>query len=149
MLAGGRGFIVTHKFTTKPGAYWLKDHVGNENGTFILKEGFYPSCWKMGEHKGKYKSLIQSEKSNFEGFRDKDKNGLPDYEGPIYKDVTGLNCHSTRFDKEVERIGAFSAGCQVRESGFDHLVFMALVNKSMKIYGKYVSYGLTNIKDFF
>lgn len=145
----GRENLITHKGTTKPGLYWLKNKLGNMNGTAILKEGYYSQCWELGLHKGQYEALIQSDLAKFIVYRDNDADGELDYTGELFFDVTGLNGHTTSFKNEIERVGAYSAGCQVRQDELDHLMFMAIVKKSMEKYGPYVSYGLTNMKDFF
>jgi hypothetical protein len=146
----GRPVVIAVNGTTKPGAYWLGEkHIGNKNGTFVLKEGYYKSCFKMGLHNGKYECLVQAKSDVFEGYRDRNKNGVIDYEGKLYKDVTGLNFHTTSFINDKEKVGAYSAGCQVVQDDKDHLTIMPIVKKSIEIYGTGISYALFNKKDFF
>jgi hypothetical protein len=98
--------------TTEPGKSWLIKG-GNINGTFILQPGFYKSCWHKGKHHGEYDALVQFGSGVFKGWRDNNKDGVLDEIGKTWNDVIGLNFHTTRWDKQVQRVGDFSAGCMV------------------------------------
>lgn len=145
----GRPIVLAAKGTTKPGAYWLGQKMGNINGTFVLQEGYYKGCWKKGKHHGKYDCLVQAKSDCFYGYRDADKDGKVDYDGIVYKDVTGLNWHTTSFFNDKEKVGAYSAGCQVVQDDKDYLSMLPMIYKSMEKYGDSVSYALFNVKDFF
>lgn len=136
----GNGVVLEHKGTTDPGLYWLKENMGNANGTFILAPGQYPKCWSLGNHKG-YEALVQTGYP-FRGWRDNDKDGHLDMEGKIYTDVTGLNMHTTSFKSETEKVGAYSAGCQVRQKPEDHRMVMEILKRSAAIYSNTFSYTL-------
>lgn len=138
----GNPVLLMHKATTKPGLYFLKEKLGNPQGTFILIPGHYPKCWMKGKHKGRYDALVQSDIATFQGYRDRDSDGELDYGGIKYKNVTGLNMHTTSFVSQKDKVGAYSAGCQVRKDYRDHIVAMGIVNKSLDLYGKYLSYAL-------
>lgn len=144
-----RSIVLTVKGTTKPGAYWLGQKMGNPEGTFILKEGYYPGCFERHKHKGQYDCLGQSESGIFIGYRDHDKDGKVDYSGKLYNNVIGLNFHTTSFLNDKEKVGAYSAGCQVVQDDKDLLTLLPIVHKSMEIYGDTVSYALFNKRDFF
>lgn len=101
--------------TTKPGKSPLMRPDVNENGVFILRPNFYENCWHKHLHKGKYRCLGQFGTGIFEGWRDNDKDGQFDIDAKLWRDVQGLNYHSTRKDKQVVRVGDFSEGCQVQE----------------------------------
>lgn len=141
--------VLLIKGTTKPGAYWLGQKMGNSKGTFVLAEGYYRHGFIKGKHKGQYDCLVQNGSGIFKGYRDDNKNGIIDYDGPMHDDVTGLNFHTTSFLNDKEKVGAYSAGCQVSQDDKDHLTFMPIIYKSMEIYGSRVSYALFNTKDFF
>lgn len=138
----GNPIVLEHRGTTKPGLYWLRDKMGNENGTFILAPGQYRRCWKIGDHKG-YEALVQ-EGSPFTGWRDGDQNGKIDPEGKLHQDVTGLNMHTTSFKNDVELVGAYSAGCQVRQKPEDHRMVIEILKRSAELYGNSFSYTLIN-----
>lgn len=143
----GNKINLMHKGTTKPGLYWLKNKMGNINGTFILKSGYYKGCWKTGTHKG-YEALVQNENGIFKGWRDDNSDGKFDYNGETYSDVTGLNMHTESFIKKTERVGAYSAGCQVRADDLEHVLVMSILKKSTKLYGNKFSYALFEEREF-
>ncbi len=120
-----------HKWeaTTDPGTYWLQ-YPMRTDGTAILQPGQYRSCWQIGKHNGKYEALTQAGFGIFKVWRDRDRNGTPDYDGKTYLDVGGLNCHksgiaSTQVDK-------WSAGCQVLASNANFSELMSLAHKQVE-----------------
>ena len=107
--------------TTDPGRYWLKNKLGNINGTFVLKKGNYPKCFRVGKHKGFYDALIQSGDGVFRGYRDFNGDGELDMSGPVYTDVTGLNLHTTSHLRGMaEKVGAYSSA--VRYSNTQQII---------------------------
>lgn len=107
--------VLAFSATTKPGRSPLLRDDTHPDGVFILTHGFFENCWHRGFHRGKYKALVQFGTDRFFGWRDKDKDGQFDLDGKIYRNVTGLNLHTTRWDKQVKHVGDFSEGCQVVE----------------------------------
>lgn len=136
----GNEVVIQHKATTKPGLYYLKNKIGGAGGTAILLPGYYPSCWKMGDHKG-YEALVQNGMP-FKVWRDNNSNGKLDIGGKVYTNVTGLNRHTTSFLTEKEKVGPYSAGCMVDRDDEDHLVDMAICSKSASLWGNSFSYAL-------
>jgi hypothetical protein len=140
--ASGRPVVLLHKGTTSPGLFWLRNRMLNSNGTAILQPGQYRGCWQVGLHKG-YEALVQVG-FPFDVWRDNDRDGKHDPSGRTYTDVTGLNAHTTSFIREVDKVGAYSAGCQVRQFDSDHMHFMSLCKQSAGLYGNSFSYTLIN-----
>lgn len=130
---------LTFKGTTDPGASWLKERLGNPGGTFILMPGQYSRVWKVGQHKG-YEAMQQV--GTFRGWRDSNKDGELDMSGPTYTDVWGLNGHTTSFINEIDKVGLYSAGCQVIQSDLDFLVWLNVIKKSRDYYGNLFTYTL-------
>jgi hypothetical protein len=142
----GNKINLMHKGSTKPGLYWLKKKMGNLQGTAILIPGQYRGCWKIGEHKG-YEAL--SQKSGvFRVWRDNDSDGKFDYSGKTYDDVTGLNMHTESLIHKTEKVGAYSAGCQVRADDLEHFMVMQVLKISNKIFGNSFSFTLLEERDF-
>lgn len=139
--------IQIFKATTKPGLYWLKNKLGNINGTAILIPGQYKSCWKLGYHKG-YQALVQNGIGIFKVWRDNDADGELDINGQIYKDVSGLNGHTTSFKNDIDMVGAYSAGCQVIQDDLDFNIFLSVIKKSTNNYGNTFSYTLLEQNNF-
>lgn len=107
--------VIAFSGTTKPGISPLKRANVHEDGVFFLAPGFYANCWHKGFHKGKYKALVQFGTGKFKGWRDNDKDGKYDVDSALYSNVTGLNYHTTRWDRQVKNVGDFSEGCMVQE----------------------------------
>lgn len=143
----GNEQLICFKASTDPGLYWLKAKKGNINGTAILCPGQYRQCWRLGFHKG-YEALQQSVQAQFKVWRDNNEDGQLDETGTIYDDVSGLNCHTTSFKNEIQRVGAYSAGCQVIQDDLDFLHFMAIIKKSATYYGVHFTYTLFRDMDF-
>jgi hypothetical protein len=116
--------VLAYSGTTDPGRSWLLSEEGSADGCFILQPGFYENCWHRHLHHGKYKCLGQFGDNVFKGWRDNDKDGKLDLTGKTYTDVKGLNFHTTRWDVQVQRVGAFSAGCQVMEVAKEYDIVM-------------------------
>lgn len=143
----GNKINLMHRGSTKPGLYWLKKKMGNVNGTAILIPGQYRRCWTLGKHKD-YKALVQARNDVFKVWRDNDQDGQFDYNGKVYEDVTGLNGHTESLLSKTEKVGAYSAGCQVREFDREHFVVMNLLEKSIDQWGDSFSYTLFEDRDF-
>lgn len=131
--------------TTKPGLVYLKDKLGNPNGTAILIEGFYAKCWEIGIHNaGKpsaHEAYRQIGPGVFKVYRDNDKDGSFDMSGPVYTDASGVNGHTTR-DFEIMKVGGFSAACQVVQDDKEHQIWLAIGKRSAELYGNKFSYAL-------
>lgn len=141
----GQKICLQWKATTKPGLTYLKDKVGNSNGTAILIPGYYKDCWMIGKHnKGKeheHDALVQSGPGVFKVWRDNNGDGKFDFSGPEYDDVTGLNDHTTR-PHQINNVGGFSAACQVTQDDKEHMIKMAICMRSFEYYGSKFSYAL-------
>lgn len=143
----GNECLSLFKGTTKPGYYYLKHEMLNENGTSILIPGQYRSCWQLGFHKS-YQALVQKGTGIFKVWRDNDSEGDLDYNGEVYTDVTGLNLHTTSFKNNIERVGKYSAGCQVIQDDLDFNMALSIILKSAERYGTTFSYTLLQESDF-
>lgn len=133
--------VLLFRATTKPGLYWLKNDLGGVNGTAILIPGQYRSAWMLGYHKG-YEALQQKGEGVFKVWRDADKDGDLDLAGPVYADVRGLNGHTTSFNKEIDKVGMYSAGCQVVQSSHDFQILISIVKKATTRYSNSFTYTL-------
>jgi hypothetical protein len=139
----GTGQCLVFNGTTKPGLTYLKDKLGNPNGTGILIPGQYKDVYIVGIHNATsphaHKALRQVGK--FKVWRDKDKDGQLDYSGKVYDDVTGLNLHTTR-QFIVIKVGGFSAACQVVQDDKEHGVIICLAERTVELYGPKLDYTL-------
>lgn len=140
--------LMVHKGSTKPGLYWLKTKLGNINGTAILMPGQYPKCWQIGFHNNQYLALTQKGMP-FRVWRDADGDSRFDYDGEVFTDVTGLNMHTESYLRETEKVGMYSAGCQVRADNDEHDEVMAVCQKSAGLYGSSFTYALFTEQQFY
>ncbi|WP_196888483.1 hypothetical protein [Aureivirga sp. CE67] len=142
----GNEQVFMFKGTTKPGLHYLKNEKLREHGTAILIPNQYKSAWKLDFHKG-YEALRQNT-TNFKVWRDGDSDGEFDYSGDVFTDVSGLNLHTTSFKNDIERVGKYSAGCQVVQDDKEFLILMSIIKKSLDFYGNSFTYTLLTEKDF-
>lgn len=131
--------------TTKPGLTYLKDKLGNPNGTGILCEGQFPKCWFIDFHnrsnEHKHEAYCQVGPGVFKVFRDKDSDGNFDLDGPIYTDVQGLNGHTTR-EFEIVNVGGFSAACMVVQDDKEHAIWVNVGKRSAELYANLFTFTL-------
>jgi hypothetical protein len=149
----GHSIHLLHPATVDPGMYYLRDTLLNPAGTFILKPGQYRGCWQKGLHKGVYPCLVQKPGySSFLGWRDKRLNGIIernlDANGHYFHDAQGIDMHRSS-SNYADVVGPFSAGCQVRQVNSNHLQAMAIIDKSLALYGNSFSYTLFDEEEVF
>lgn len=137
-----QSIILQHAATTDPGSAFLNESMMNPEGTACLIPGFYRDCWMLGKHNGKYDALVQAKMGVFKVWRDKNKDGKLDMAGPVYSDVTGLDQHTTNFLTDAQKVGPYSAGCQVNQLHIDFLEQMDYYKMHFTFISKFVSYAL-------
>ena len=133
--------LLAFQITTDPGTYWL-EHPMNVKGTAIVKPGHYPKLWSLGRHKNQYPALVQT--GQITVYRDNDKNDTLDMTpGTEQKGHYGINLHRAgRLTDARSKIGRWSAGCQVFQSGADFELFLAIVRRAGISWGDQYSYSL-------
>lgn len=103
------------KGTTDPSVYWTKDTTErNKQGTFHLLEGFHEKIWSIGTHKG-YEALTNQypQCKPTKGWRDANYNFTRDAKEIEFTGYFGVNYHRMHPISIVDKIGKYSAGCQV------------------------------------
>ena len=133
---------VVHVFTatTLPGVYWLRNPM-NKNGTAILMPGQYKDSHQTGLHRRKYRALIQ--KSPVKVLRDNDRNGFANVKTPTTETgFFGINIHRAAATETSNKIGKYSAGCQVFANPKEFDLFMQLADKHKKLHGNSFTYTL-------
>lgn len=132
------GKVLAATGTTLPGKHWLTVDDGHPDGVFILRPDFYPDCFIKRKHNGQYDALCQAGPGIFKGFRDKDMDGRFDILPVLWDNVTGLNYHTTRWERNPHRVvGKFGAGCQVVEVAQEYDKQMAVVYASTQTHFSY------------
>jgi len=130
--------------TTKAGLYYLKNPL-HPDGCAITAEGQYLGAFIKRKHRGQYYALCQDRAINF--YRDPDKDEKHELLGKLRSGKIGLNIHREAINKVTQKIGKYSAGCAVIQSGFEY--FMFLIDMAIKYHGNRFSYTLINERDFY
>lgn len=137
--------IESFPITTDAGTYWLKNPMNN-NGTALLVPNQYRSCFEIGLHQGKYKSLIQCKPLSV--YRDNNKDYIADYDpSTIETGIFGINIHRSNPNVSSQINDKWSAGCQVFQNPIHYMSFMQLCDKSSKLYGNKFTYTLLDQQD--
>ena len=135
-----------YNITTEPGSYYMRKELGNPKGTAILVPGQYRGCWKLGNHKGKYKALVQ--KRPVKVYRDGNMDMIYDmYPETINEGLFGINIHRSNEGYTRQTVDMYSAGCQVFNDPKDFESFIRLCEEQSKIYGNSFTYTLIDEKD--
>lgn len=126
-LFKGTEFILVTSGTTNPGASILKGGFKSYNpaGAAVIKaDEWYYDMWKYGLHKGKMKALLQLGRK-VKYYRDGDLDGKAEETGMLLEGFIGVNFHTNTYNLDStsikEKIGAWSAGCQVANNIPDYL----------------------------
>lgn len=140
----GQQVYMTFPITSDPGLYYLKRPM-NVNGTAIMMEGQYRGAYMLGRHKG-YRALRQVAPIDF--VRDHDRDGKLDFNGArTERGIIGANIHRASPTGSSERVGRWSAGCQVFKSYLDFEVFILICEKAARYWSDRFTYTLLNERD--
>jgi hypothetical protein len=124
----------------------MKDPM-NKNGCAILVPEQYRSTYKLDLHRGKYLALCQ--RKDVQVYRDNNKDYNYDYDPKtIQTGMFGINIHRASAYRELENVGANSAGCQVFQDPNEYDIFIDLCKKSQESWGEWFSYSLIEERDF-
>ena len=136
--------------TCDPGIHWLRNPL-NKNGTIIMLEGQYKSCYKIGIHgrTGNFPYEALEQIGEMEYVRDNNKDNVLDIDpSKKIKGIFKTNLHRCSKWKIVNYIGRYSAGCQVVKDPKHFEEFMVTANRQQSLgWGDKFSYSLFNIKD--
>lgn len=132
--------------TTDPSIKFLKNpSVGS--GTAILKAGQYVDTYAIDMHNGKYEALCQRLKP-VTVMRDDDRNSYLNLLAPTTTGMYGINIHRAAVGENMpNKIGPYSAGCQVLRNEKDFQLMMDMARKSRAIHGNKFTYTLLDERD--
>ena len=110
--------------------------------------GQYRSAYKLDTHGGKrkYRALCQRN-AKVKVWRDDNRDRKPDYSGPEFLGMFGINIHRQWGPDDREYTGGVSAGCQVFQSSVDFYEFMETCTIASEVWGNCFSYTLINEED--
>lgn len=140
------------KATTDPGSKYLLNPL-HPKGAAIMLPGQYRKAYKIGVHgrtwaSGGYKALEQCNLIRY--VRDNNKNNILGDEVTVpFLDNLKTNIHRANKYKIIDRIGGYSAGCQVIQDPNQFEVLMALAEQQeQRGHGSYFTYTLFTEDDF-
>jgi len=133
--------------TTDPGVYYQNIRLLSSKGCAVIKPGQYINCYQLGTHKKPdHKALIQTG-GQITVYRDNDRDGIAESLGVEETGFFGCNIHEAKRLAKTEKIGAYSAGCQVFEDWFKKEEFMGLCENFKTITGNKFTYTLIKEED--
>lgn len=145
-IDGGVEKISYFPITTEPGVYYQKKLL-NAKGCAVLKAGQYIDCYSIGFHQNKpdHTALVQVGKVTV--YRDGDLDGLAEEQGEEQTGLFGINIHGAIKGTKTEKIGQWSAGCQVLPIWKDKEFLIDVCNKFWTITGNRFTYTLLKESD--
>lgn len=143
----GKEEIKTYAITTDPGVHYQKKLL-NAKGCAVLKPGQYVDAYSLGFHQSKptHKALVQTKAVTV--YRDNDMDGKIDTAG--MKEDTGLfgvNIHGASAGVTTQKVGPWSAGCQVFSKWSEKEELVAICEVFKKTTNNRFTYTLLNEKD--
>jgi hypothetical protein len=140
--------------TTDPGLYYLanKEKWYGPAGVAILVPGQYRNVYKIDLHgRTKYEALCQRNGA-VRIYRDGDLDNVLDYDEATIKSGTGIgiNIHASTMspyegDTTTQKVGAWSAGCQVFQNESDFRAFMGTCKKQIEHHPTWTTFTYTLI----
>lgn len=132
-----------YRATTDPGLSYMKNPI-IVKGCAIVVPGQYRKLFKLGKHQGKYEALVQA--NPIKVYRDDNRDSVLDFNpDKIEEGMFGINLHKAGTSSNL--IDKWSAGCQVFKVSQDFAKALAIIKKSIRLYGDYVTYTLYDEKD--
>ena len=137
--------LKVYTITTEPGVAHQKKLL-NTKGCAVLKPGQYIDAYAIGFHQNKpdHEALVQVGKVTV--VRDADLDGVAGNNGTDDTGLFGINIHGANKMSKTEKIGAWSAGCQVFHIWKEKEDFISICKKN-KPFNNLFPYTLINEKD--
>ena len=141
----GKEYIIT----TDPSTRYLKRPI-NKLGAAIIPHGQYLDTWSIRKHRSKYYALGQRHDKPFCVYRDYDRTDILSFDVDTQScdQSYGMNIHKAKSggaddgEGNTEKIGAYSAGCQVFQNSYCFEEFMDMAYKHKDLYGNSFTYTL-------
>lgn len=145
---GGNWILKKYDGTTDPGLDGRIQPI-NSKGVAILAPGYHKAAFKLGYHKGQYRSLVQN--SPLPLYRDNNKDDKLDFTSKPVPEMAGINFHrATAKPGQVSTlVQNWSAGCMVVAGNSDFNEFIQLCETAGKMYGPVFSFALFKQSEVF
>lgn len=139
-----------YQATTDPSDQYLLKPL-NPNGTIAIVPGQYRGVYKVGIHgrtwaSGGYEALEQVGELTY--IRDNNKDNILDFDNPQFRGIHKTNIHRASKWNILDKVGPYSAGCQVIQDPADFASFMDLCKLQVRELGaNSFSYTLFDLDD--
>lgn len=143
----GKERLKIYVITTDPGLYYQNVKFLSSKGCAVMKPGQYLNCYQLGKHiKADHKALIQTG-GKIIVYRDNDRDGIAENLGVEETGFFGCNIHGAKKLTKTDKIGAYSAGCQVFEDWYHKEEFIAICEQFKDSTENKFTYTLIEEKD--
>lgn len=143
----GKERLKIYVITADPGLYYQNIKLLNPKGCAVLKPGQYINCYQLGKHKkADHKALVQTG-GKITVYRDNDRDGIAENNGVEETGYFGCNIHGAKKFTKTDKIGAYSAGCQVFENWHQKEEFIGICEQFKNTNGNKFTYTLIEEKD--
>lgn len=142
-----KGRLKIYVITTDPGVYYQNIRLLSSKGCAVMKPGQYTNAYQLGNHiRPGHKALIQTG-AKITVFRDNDKDGIAENLGIEETGFFGCNIHGAQKLGKTNKIGAYSAGCQVFEDWSEKEEFIRICEQFKAITNNKFTYTLIQESD--
>jgi hypothetical protein len=139
--------LLIYTITTEPGVYYQTIKLLNPKGCAVIKPGQYIGAYCLGIHKSDdHRALIQTG-GKIKIFRDGDKDGIAEDLGIEEEGFFGCNIHGAKKLTKTDKIGAYSAGCQVFQDWYAKEEFIGMCDQFKSTNGGKFTYTLIKESD--
>lgn len=143
----GNERLKIYVITTDPGLYYQNVKFLNPKGCAVIKPGQYVNCYQLGKHiRADHKALVQTG-GKITVYRDNDRDGIAENLGVEETGFFGCNIHGAKKFTKTDKIGAYSAGCQVFEDWNHKEEFIGICEQFKNATGNRFTYTLVDEKD--
>lgn len=133
--------------TTDPGIYYQNIRLLSSKGCAVMKAGQYFDAYQLGNHiRAGHKALIQTG-AKITVYRDNDRDGIAENLGIEETGFFGCNIHGAQKLGKTNKIGAYSAGCQVFEDWFEKEEFIRICEQFKAVANNKFTYTLLQESD--
>jgi hypothetical protein len=135
----------SYPITTLPGSYYLKQRLLNPKGCAILCPGQYRNIYGLRPHNNKYEAFCQTW-GDVKVYRDFNRDNVFDRDLKRAEwGEFGINLHRAAISGCADKVGSYSAACQVFKCIKDFQEFMEIARKSKANFGNKFTYTLLEL----
>lgn len=135
----GEEKVEIYNATTDAGLYWMQKPMST-GGTAFMVEGQYKGLWQIGYH---FHIMALTQRTIVACYRDNNRDDIIDLEPrSITKGIYGINFHPAWAVEKADKVGQWSAGCQVTQYRADFDYILSKCQKGSVKWGNSFTYTL-------